>query len=338
MIDIRRLRENPEQVKANCLRRGCAVDIEQLCEADREYLAVIRETEALRATRNRLSKECRDNPAAREQGALIDQLYPYLERSPVRHRSMALAFFGRDLHRWAEPGFAHLTRWQTTGALQRLLSADIAAATAGFDPTSELLATLPAGFARWSFLAQDQYLELRTLLAGYLLSSQGDRMLMAHSVEGRFPFLDPDVMSLAFALPDRARLCGLGEKHVLKRVGAPLLPPGVVRRPKQPYRAPDALCFVGPDAPEWVRDALEPPAVRRAGLFDPGAVERLHRKCAARAGAGQLSNSDNMALVGVLSAQLLSAQLVEAGPAAPTAGAGEDTPAIRIIDRRRRAA
>ena len=42
----------------------------------------------------------------------------------------------------------------------------------------------------WSPLAQDQYLEVHTLLSGYLLSSQGDRMLMANSVEGRFPFLD----------------------------------------------------------------------------------------------------------------------------------------------------
>ena len=55
---------------------------------------------------------------------------------------------------------------------------------------ARLAASLPADFARWGTVARAQYLEMTTFLAGYLLSSQGDRMLMGHSVEGRFPFLD----------------------------------------------------------------------------------------------------------------------------------------------------
>src|SRR6202007_990426 len=118
----------------------------------------------------------------------------------------------------------------------------------------ELFETLPPAFSRWTSLAQDQYLEVRTLLTGYLLASQGDRMLMAHSVEGRFPFLDREVVELANSLPDAQKLKVLDEKHVLKRVGESLIPASVVHRKKQPYRAPDALSFVGPDAPGWIAE------------------------------------------------------------------------------------
>ena len=67
MIDIRILRENPELVKKNAIHRGCDVDIDQLSALDKEYLALVKEVEDMRAERNRLSKECKDNPEAREQ-------------------------------------------------------------------------------------------------------------------------------------------------------------------------------------------------------------------------------------------------------------------------------
>jgi asparagine synthase (glutamine-hydrolysing) len=221
---------------------------------------------------------------------------------------MARSFFARDLDRPHAPDFAHGPRWHAARSLQRLFSADLRAQLAGRDPVADLLATLPAELATWDPLARDQYVEIRTLLSGYLLSAQGDRMAMAGSVEGRFPFLDADVVELACALPADYKLRVLDEKHVLKRVAGPLVPPAIVRRPKQPYRAPDALAFAGPDRPAWVDEVLARPAVTACGAFDPDAVDRLWAKC--RAAPGQLSNADNMALVGVLSAQLLHRELV----------------------------
>ena len=50
-------------------------------------------------------------------------------------------------------------------------------------------------------LGRDQYVEAHTLMSGYLLSSQGDRMAMANSIEGRFPFLDHRVIEFANRLP-----------------------------------------------------------------------------------------------------------------------------------------
>ena len=253
-------------------------------------------------------------PESTMRPRLLDRLYPYLARSPVAQRAMAAEFFGRDRERWAQPGFGHQTRWQPAAALQRLFTPELRRSSGRLDVVERLLADLPADFRRWSFLAQDQYLEVRTLLSGYLLSSQGDRMLMAHSVEGRFPFLDPDLVELANALPAAYKLRGLDEKHVLKRAAAGLVSEEILRRPKQPYRAPDALSFVGDDAPDWVDEVVSRRTVTDAGVFDPEAVERLWRKCRASAGRGQFSNADNMALVGVLSTGLLFEQLVRRPP------------------------
>jgi asparagine synthase (glutamine-hydrolysing) len=255
------------------------------------------------------------HPGSAFRPRLLERLYPYLARSPVAQRAMAREFFGKDLSTWSEPGFAHRPRWQAAAALQRLFSAPVRHEAHGVETVARLLASLPTAFRDWSSLAQDQYLEIRTLLSGYLLSSQGDRMLMAHSVEGRFPFLDPNVVELAASLPDAFKLHVLDEKHVLKKVAAGLVPDDVIRRPKQPYRAPDALCFVGADAPAWVEEAVSERRVAEAGVFEPRSVARLWKKCQATTGASeQFSNADNMALVGVLSTGLLYERLVRADP------------------------
>jgi asparagine synthase (glutamine-hydrolysing) len=258
-------------------------------------------------------------PGSAVRPRLLERLYPYLTRSPVAQQAMAREFFGRGREGFAAPGFAHQTRWQTAAALFRLFHPDLRSALKGTDVVGRLLADLPPEFASWSFLAQDQYLEVRTLLSGYLLSSQGDRMLMANSVEGRFPFLDQDVVALANALPASYKLRGLDEKHVLKRVAADLVPASILRRKKQPYRAPDALSFVGAAAPAWAAEAVDDGAIARAGVFDRVLAAQLWRKCQAHRDGGQFSNADNMAVVGLLSTQLLHEQFVQRAPPAPRA-------------------
>jgi len=253
-------------------------------------------------------------PHSTQRPRLLDRLYPYLARSPAAARAMAREFFARDLDRPDAPDFAHGPRWRSAAALQRLFRAELRAELAARDPVAALVATFPDELAAWDPLARDQYVEIRTLLSGYLLAAQGDRVAMASAIEGRFPFLDPSVVELACALPASFKLRVLDEKHVLKRVARALgIPRDIVRRPKQPYRAPDALAFVGERAPGWLDGALDPRAIDDAGVFDREAVAHLWAKC--RAARGQLSNADNMALVGVLSTQLLHLQLVAAPPA-----------------------
>lgn len=248
-------------------------------------------------------------PDSQLRPRLLERLYPYLARSPVAQQAMARKFFGRDLAHWEKPGFTHGTRWRTTAVLKRMVHPDLRRPEST-DSVDDLLSALPPQFAGWTHLARDQFLEVKTLLSGYILSSQGDRMLMGSSVEGRFPFLDPEVVALANSLPDRFKLRGLNEKHVLKQAARGLVPDQITRRAKQAYRAPDALAFVGADRPAYVDEILSERAVERAGVLQPKAVATLWRKCRARADSGQFSNTDNMALLAALSIQLLHQELI----------------------------
>jgi asparagine synthase (glutamine-hydrolysing) len=227
---------------------------------------------------------------------------------------MAERFFAQGLDRLGQPEFSHIPRWNAASSLKRLFSRDMIEQTRELDAVDALISALPEEFDAWDPLARAQYLEIKTILSGYILASQGDRMLMSHSVEGRFPFLDPNVIDFCNTLPPSYKLKVLDEKHLLKRGARDLVPEPILRRPKQPYRAPDAPSFVGPEAPDYVDELLGESAVREAGLFEPAGVSRLLAKCRARSGAGQFSNADNMALIGVLSTQLLWSQFIQNRP------------------------
>ena len=271
-------------------------------------------------------------PGSTMRPALFNRLYPYLARSPQQAKGMALEFWKQGLDRAGMPGFSHDPRWRTTAQVKRFfapaLQAEIAAR-----PPEDVLDDLPAEFGKWDSLAQAQYLEVVTLLSGYLISSQGDRMLMAHSVEGRFPFLDADVMEFCNGLPASYKLAGLNEKYILKRVAAGHIPDAIIRRQKQPYRAPDAISFVEAGAPSYVAELLSEGALRNAGIFDPGAARGLYMKCVARAngagGNGVFSNADNMSLVGLLSTQLLHHHFIRGNGDSPAASIEYTT----LIDR-----
>jgi asparagine synthase (glutamine-hydrolysing) len=145
-------------------------------------------------------------------------------------------------------------------------------------------------------------------------------MLMANSVEGRFPFLDADVIEFSNLLPAAYKLSGLQEKKVLKDAARGLIPEPIITRQKQPYRTPDAISFLGDTMPEYVEDAFSESTLQAAGMFAPSAAQRLFAKCRQRAGTSVMSNTDNMAFVGMLSAQLLYRDMI-AGPR-PQAASG----------------
>jgi asparagine synthase (glutamine-hydrolysing) len=264
---------------------------------------------------------------ARDRGSAararaVELLYPWMARSPAAAPAFARRFFGRGLDP-SDPALSHRPRWTSTSALTAMLAPGV---LADADVGAGLVARMPAASASWDPLARAQWLELVTLLPGYLLSSQGDRMLMAHGVEGRFPFLDPDVARLASEIPARHKLLGLDEKHLLKRAFADLVPEEILRRPKQPYRAPDAGGFFADGGPAWMRDELSEPSVREAGVFQPAVVERLLSKFRRDPGR-PAGNTDSMRLMAVLTTQLLHRQLIAPAPRAPA-----PAPHIDLID------
>jgi asparagine synthase (glutamine-hydrolysing) len=237
---------------------------------------------------------------------LLTRLYPYLEQSPPQFLQR---FYGKGLDRPDDPLFSHRPRWQNTGMMTTFLQPEALAALQAGEPEQRLLADLPADFARWGTVARAQYLEMTTFLAGYLLSSQGDRMLMGHSVEGRFPFLDHRLVEHALSVPAATRMPLLQEKALLKDAVADLVPAAVRQRPKQPYRAPDSDSFTTGAGRRVVAEALDPAVVEAAGFWQADRVASLRRKWE----TGRLGSArENMAFMGVLSTQLLAAAF---GPA-----------------------
>lgn len=242
-------------------------------------------------------------PESRTRPLLLKRLYPYMRNLQSQGDSYLRAFFHVEPGDLANPFFSHLPRWDLTARLKAFFSGDLRSGLAGYDAAEDLRASLDPDFGRWRSFEQAQWLESCGLLPGYILSSQGDRVAMAHAVEGRFPFLDHRVVELATRIPPRLKMRGLDEKHILKRAAHDLAPAAVLRRPKQPYRAPDAASFFadGRGREDYVEDLLSAESLRRWGLFDPEPVGHLVEK--ARRGRA-VGVKDNMALVGILSAQL----------------------------------
>ncbi len=245
-------------------------------------------------------------PGSQFRPLLLRRLYPEIARLGSSSESFLRAFFQQNLTETATPFYSHTLRWSNTARLQRLLLQPPAVA-----PEAKDLVPLPADFSSWSALAQAQYLEIVTFLSPYLLSSQSDRVAMANSVEGRFPFLDHRVVEFCNRLPAKLKLRGLEEKWLLRQVASKLLPDEIWQRRKRPYRAPIHRCFFPPQPPEYVLELLSESALRESGQFNPAAVAQLVRK--AQSGK-PLSELDDMAIAGVLSTQLVYHQFVKTFP------------------------
>jgi asparagine synthase (glutamine-hydrolysing) len=216
-------------------------------------------------------------PDSRLRPLLLRRLYPYQPALVAQSDAYRQAFFGATRTESDDPLFSHRPRWNLTSRLKIFYSPEVRAALGSYDAVDELLEGLPSGFRSWHPFSQAEYLETAHLLPGYILSSQGDRMAMAHSVEGRFPFLDSSVARFAGELPPRLKMKALNEKYLLKRAAIDIVPPSIVRRPKQPYRAPGATSFFDADgnSPEYVRELLSPSRLRDSGIFDVPAVGQL---------------------------------------------------------------
>jgi asparagine synthase (glutamine-hydrolysing) len=234
---------------------------------------------------------------------LLGRLYGYLEHSPVENPAFARAFFGQGREHAGRPIFAHVPRWMTSRRALAFLSADLRSVADSWDPLTFYEERLPKNVMEWAPLARDQYVEAKSLMASYLLSSQGDRVAMASSIEGRFPYLDHRLIEFANRLPARWKLRGLTEKFILRRALADLLPADILKRTKQPYRSPDARSFFVDGKPlDFVGDLFSRSRIRAAGYFDEDAVSRLLEKCR---GGRAMGFADNQAFVGILSTMLL---------------------------------
>jgi asparagine synthase (glutamine-hydrolysing) len=246
-------------------------------------------------------------PHSSRRPLLLKGLYPDIPGIAQSSQAMLAQFFGQDLEQTHLPWYSHALRWRNNRRLSRFFEQPSGRVQQDVD-LLDLAGTFPANFNSWEPLAQAQYLEISIFLSQYLLSSQGDRVAMAHSVEGRFPFLDVRLVEFCNALGSRMKLRGLDEKYLLKQAARPWLPKAITGRPKRPYRAPIHRSFFSGEQLDYVEELLSPSALKSCGLFKPQAVQQLALKIKSGAPLGE---TDDMALAGILSTQLIHFRFVK---------------------------
>lgn len=266
------------------------------------------------------------SPDSQRRAELIGQLYPYIFDHPRLKRTLQ-SFFARGLENADDPLFSHMIRWGNTSKIQTFFSADFREAIGDYDGYEHLRENLPSDYDTWDYLSKAQYLETAIFLSNYLLSCQGDRVAMAHSVEIRLPYLDPRVMEFMGRVPAKWKIMGLNEKHILKKAFQGILPKEIVRRPKHPYRAPIKQSLLNEKTAGYTQEMLSETSLKKTGLFDSNKVSKLLRKIRATDHPGEV---DSMALVGILSSQLIYQQFVENF----STKADSAAPGNLIVDRR----
>ncbi|NWG29390.1 MAG: asparagine synthetase B, partial [Ignavibacteriaceae bacterium] len=165
----------------------------------------------------------------------------------------------------------------------------------------------PADYFDWDIVTKAQFLEAMIFLSNYLLSSQGDRVAMANSVELRVPYLDHRVIELMGTVHSELKINGLNEKYLLKKIFKDRLPASIVSRWKNPYRAPIHKALLNSNL-NLINEYCSEESLNKSGLFDATKVLRLINKLEKSVAAGEF---DEMALVGILSTQIIHKTFIE---------------------------
>ncbi len=241
---------------------------------------------------------------------LLEKLYPSIFKDPTRSRNLLQQFYAVAPDDLSDPFFSHRIRWNNTGRNQTFFSNDfLHQVMTDYSPEQELAQLLPDGFNARDPLSKAQYLEMDIFMTNYLLSSQGDRVAMANSLELRLPFLDYRVIDFAATLSPSWKIKALNEKYILKKAFHDLIPSRIISRPKQPYRAPIREVFFSGKS-DYVEELLSDASLKKTAYFNPAKVRYLVDKFR-KPGQFIASETQNMALIGILSTQLVHHHFME---------------------------
>ncbi len=206
---------------------------------------------------------------------------------------------GDRLVRWLQPlpltARRRLTRLPMSAGARRALLTDGGAAARfvawqriGDRPAAALLIDAVPGhnledwwgsdLAVAAALSQLQMVETSSRLPDFI-NAEVDTMSMAHSVEARVPYLDTTLWETVMRWPERWRArWGQPEKWLLRQVYAPLLPPAIVRRPKQGLASPHTLWWRQARLPDWVEESIAPRTLAATGWFRTDAVQAYRQE------------------------------------------------------------
>ena len=195
-------------------------------------------------------------PPTEKKKGTVNKLRRFFEGASVAPREIAQ-------YRWMTYLDHAAKRRLYTAALQQdLASSDV------YRPVREALARASGD----DLLNRQLYADLRIYLADDILVKV-DRMSMATSLETRAPFLDAEVMELAFSMPGSLKIRNGERKFVLKQALRGILPDSILTRRKEGFSIPMKNWLRGPLAP-LMDDLLSPERLRARGLFEPAEVQR----------------------------------------------------------------
>lgn len=242
------------------------------------------------------------DPESKYRPLLLKKLYPYIPQISQANNNVLKLFFGYKLSKTQSPIYSHLLRWKNTSRINNFLSDNYKSQIEGYNPIQILEENLSQKLAGYDYLEKAQWIEINYFMTKYLLSSQGDRMGMANSIEGRYPFLDHRVIEFCMQLHPDLKLNGLNEKYLLKKMMVGKLPEPILSRPKQAYRAPIRSTFFSNEMPSELQQMLSLESINKYGIFNPKYVNQLKAKMEQNR---QVSEVDNMAITAILSTQIL---------------------------------
>lgn len=119
------------------------------------------------------------------------------------------------------------------------------------------------------------YIDYKLRLSDHLLTEHGDRMFFSHSVEGRHPFLDADLLSFVATIPDKYKMNGAKEKYILKKAGEGIVPEEILKRRKFPFQAPGMSSMVKKTSGEI--EFLSDSILKKYDIFDINKVNEMKK-------------------------------------------------------------
>ncbi len=240
-------------------------------------------------------------PNSKYRPLLLKKLYPYIPQITSSNALSLKLFYGFKLNETDTPYYSHMQRWNNSRHILKYLHPEHNQSVQEYDPYARWLRKKPDGFESWGDLSKAQYIESTLFMSGYLLSSQGDRMTMANSVEGRYPFLDHRLIEFAAKLPEGLKLNGLNEKFLLKKMIEHKIPDSINKRPKQAYRAPISNAFFSKKNIDFVEFLLDNKNIDTSRIFNSALTSKLKEKIKT---TGEASEIENMIITALISSQL----------------------------------
>lgn len=246
---------------------------------------------------------CNRKPESKYRTSLYKRVNNFvqgLDKQPAS--SLSLFYNNSNAQLWFG---SHQSRWKLGSYSTQFFSKEYREAMKERDEVKQMEEFLPEEFMTWTPLQRAQYLEVQTLFSNYLLSSQGDRVSMAASVECRYPFLDYDVVDFANSLPDNKKILGLNEKYIVKKLAQKYVPEMITKRKKFPYRAPISISELIKD--EYIKYMISSDKLKQCEIFNPSSTERF----IASASLKQDPNErDCMLFMGILTTQILCDEFI----------------------------